>query len=421
MAAIDPKLLLSLFPVWIVESDDVHRVLPLQAGLFPLVMIDEASQSDLASAIPVLQRGKRALIAGDPKQLRHVSFMANQRLASLAERHGIPRSLRDRYHFRDVSLIDAALEASDSVHFLSEHFRSRPELIAFSNAAFYRKRLRLMREVPGNGSEMPAAVLRPIGGNRDPGGVNRAELDAVADFLKTWCSDQKRAGGKRSIGFLSPFRAQVDAFESVVENSLGREMFSRLVRDHQLIASTAHGFQGDERDVMILSLAVSRDCPSGVLRFLEREDVFNVSITRARDQVVVFHSVDRKSLPADSLLARWLDSLEQDHRLPVDDPACRWVGEVAAALEQQGFTCESGRSAGGIPLDLLVSSAGSAARLGIDLVGQRGRAGERVPLREQLLLQRAGLRLVPLGIHEWREDPERCLARIRGFLVEMSH
>jgi len=413
IAGIDPSLLLSLFPIWVVESDDVHRVLPLQTGLFPLVMIDEASQCDLASAIPALHRGKRVLIAGDPKQLRHVSFLPNHRLADLAERNGIPKPLRDRYHFRSVSLIDAALEVTDAVHFLSEHFRSRPELIAFSNTAFYRKRLRLMREMPDNGASMPAASLRQVGGSRDEGGVNRPELEGVADFLKTWYIGQGNAGEKRSIGFLSPFRAQVDAFESVVEGQLGREIFSKLVRDHGLIASTAHGFQGDERDVMIVSLAVSRECPAGARRFLEREDVFNVSITRARDHIVVFHSIDREELPANSLLAGWLASLEQDHRLPLDDPACRWVAELAAALRLEGFECESGRSVGGVPLDLLVSSPGKGW-LAIDLVGQRGRVGEKVALRDQLLLQRAGLRMAPVGIHEWRNDPERCLAGIRA-------
>ncbi len=414
LAAIDPHMLLAIFPIWIVESDDVHRVLPLQAGLFPLVVMDEASQCDLASAIPALHRGKRALIAGDPKQLRTVSFLPNHRLADLSERHGIPEQTRARFHFREVSLIDAAMDATDAVHFLCEHFRSRPELIAFSNDTFYRSRLRLMRELPGEAPRASAAVLQQVRGGRDPSGVNRPELEQVALFLRDWHEEQKRAGTKGSIGFLSPFRAQVDAFEQVVSGIIGREMLSSMVRDHELVAATAHGFQGDERDVMVLSLAVSDDCPAATRRFLEREDVFNVSITRARDRVVVFHSVTRERLPADSLLAGWLASLKRDHRLPVNDPACRWVAEVAGRLRQEGWTCESGRSVGGIAVDLVVDGGGK--RLAIDVVGQRGRAGERVGLREQLLLQRAGLGMVPLGIHEWRTDPERCVEAVRDYL-----
>ncbi|MEK7949267.1 DEAD/DEAH box helicase [Luteolibacter soli] len=414
LAAIDAGTLLSIFPIWIVESDDVHRVLPLQEGLFPLVVMDEASQCDLASAIPALHRGKRALIAGDPKQLRTVSFLPNHRLVDLCERHAISEKDRVRFHFRDVSLIDAAMDASDAVHFLCEHFRSRPELIAFSNDTFYRSKLRLMRELPSEEPTAVAAVLQHVEGSRDASGVNRRELEQVAAFLREWYGEQQRAGTKGSIGFLSPFRAQVDAFENVVSEIIGRETLASLVSDHELVAATAHGFQGDERDVMVLSLAVCDDCPAATRRFLEREDVFNVSITRARDRVVVFHSVTRDRLPGDSLLAGWLASLERDHRLAVEDPACRWVTEVGDRLRKEGWSCESGRSVGGIAVDLLVDGGGK--RLAIDVVGQRGRAGERVGLREQLLLQRAGLGMVPLGIHEWRTDPERCVEVVRGYL-----
>ena len=405
--------LLAIFPIWIVESDDLHRVLPLEAELFPLVVIDESSQCDLASAIPAIHRGERVLIAGDPKQLRHVSFLADARLAALGERHDISRDDRERFHFRQVSLIDAALEVTDSVHFLSEHFRSRPELIAFSNSTFYRGRLSLMRELPGEHGIAPAAELHRVEGCRDSRGVNEPELEQVAIYLRRWFESRPASGRKPSIGFLSPFRAQVDAFASAMTRHLGHELLSTLVGEHSLVASTAHGFQGDERDVMIISLALSGDCPASVRRFLEREDVFNVSITRARDHLIVFHSVDRAALPEDSLLRHWLGSLEQDYRLPLDDPACRWVHEVAGRLRAGGLGCEMGLSVGGIPVDLLVSDA-AGRRIAIDLVGQRGPAGERVSLRDQLLLQRTGLKLIPLGIHEWRGDPERCLGAIRA-------
>jgi hypothetical protein len=410
-------LLLAIFPIWIVESDDVHRVLPLAAGLFPLVIIDESSQCDLASAIPAIHRGDRVLIAGDPKQLRHVSFLADARLTALGERHGISRADRERFHFRQVSLIDAALEVTDSVHFLAEHFRSRPELIAFSNATFYRNRLSLMRELPAEPGASPAAELHRVSGSRDGRGVNERELEAVAAYLRRRIEGRPRSGSNASIGFLSPFRAQVDAFASAMIRHLGQELLSLLVNDHALVAATAHGFQGDERDLMIVSLALSDECPAATRRFLEREDVFNVSITRARDHMVVFHSVDRAALPEDSLLRNWLRSLEKTHRLPVDDPACRWVDEVALRLRAHGLTCGTGLSVGGIPVDLLVKDTTTNRSLAIDLVGQRGPAGERVSLRDQLLLRRSGLKLIPLGIHEWRSDPERCM---EGILIRFA-
>lgn len=415
MAGLDPKFLTALFPVWIVESDDLHRVLPLAPGMFDLVMVDEASQCDLASAVPALFRGRRALLAGDPQQLRHVSFLPENRMAALAARHGIDGGVRARFHYRRKSLIDAALDAGGDTHFLTEHFRSRPELIAFSNERFYDRRLRLMRELPETADARPPARIHAVAGSRDDGGVNPRELEEIGRFLREWLAISEAIGVKKSLGFLSPFRAQVDAFEPVVSAAIGAGAFSRLIRDHDLIAGTAHGFQGDERDTMLVSLALSDGCPAGAWRFLEREDVFNVSITRARDEVIVFHSFDREGLPAGSLAGAWLASLEMKHRPSATHELCQWIREVARALEGRGLRSETGLSVGGVPLDLLVRGD-RGARLALDLVGQRGRAGDSVPLRDRLLLERCGLRLLPLGIHEWRVDPERCLETIREML-----
>src|SRR5690606_2295584 len=128
-------------------------------------------------------------------------------------------------------------------------------------------------------------------------------------------------------------------------------------------------------------------CPAGAWRFLEREDVFNVSITRARDEVIVFHSFDREGLPAGSLAGAWLASLEMKHRPSATHELCQWIREVARALEGRGLRSETGLSVGGVPLDLLVRGD-RGARLALDLVGQRGRAGDSVPLRDRLLLER---------------------------------
>jgi hypothetical protein len=415
LANIDLQWLLKVFPIWIVESDDLHRLLPLQRELFPLVILDEASQCDLASALPVLQRGKRALVAGDPKQLRHLSFLAEETLEKLADHQGtaLDADTRSNYHFRRMSLIDAVVDRATAVHFLSEHFRSRPELIAFSNRRFYGGHLRLMREVTCGTPRPPAAEVIQVSGCRDASGVNQAELNAAAAFLDQWLSDETLRGGTSSIGFLSPLRAQADAFESTLLEKLGEQRYLTLLHRHKLTASTAHGFQGDEKDMMLLSFALTNACPPTTRRFIEREDVFNVSITRARDRLLAFCSFDYASLPVDSLLRDWMLSMERGEAAEEARPADPLIQEVAHRLQEAGYVCQMGMSVAGIAIDLLVSR-GDAAVLALDLVGQRGRAGEEIPMQQLMLLQRAGLRLFPLGIAEWKTDPARCLAAIEN-------
>lgn len=410
---IDLRLLFRVFPIWIVESDDLHRILPLQDGLFPLVIMDEASQCDLASALPVLQRGLRALIGGDPKQLRHLSFLADKTLEHLAEQQSpaIDAETIEKFHFRRMSLIDLVSDRASSVHFLSEHFRSRPELIAFSNTRFYGGHLRLMREVDQSVKQKPAAEVVRVQGTRDVSGINRAELDAAAAFLDVWLEDETARGGTSSVGFLSPLRAQADGLEPVLLERIGRERFQVLLHRHGLVSSTAHGFQGDERDLMLLSFGLGDGCPAATRRFIEREDVFNVSITRARNRLVAFVSFNPANLPVDSLLRDWLGSLIEmpaAHAPTVIDP---FIGEVEQSLLDSGWTCRTGATVAGIPIDILVQNA-AGVRIALDLVGQGGRSGEQVPMRQLMLLQRAGLRLLPLGIAEWRADPARCLKAI---------
>jgi len=72
---IDFQKLLQALPIWVANSTDINKVLPLQKELFDVVIIDEATQCDMASSIPLLQRAKCAVIVGDPKQLRHISFL----------------------------------------------------------------------------------------------------------------------------------------------------------------------------------------------------------------------------------------------------------------------------------------------------------------------------------------------------------
>ena len=68
---------------------DAASILPLQRDMFDLVIIDESTQCDIASSFPVLQRGKRAVVVGDPKQLRHLSFLPRERQEAIADRYSL--------------------------------------------------------------------------------------------------------------------------------------------------------------------------------------------------------------------------------------------------------------------------------------------------------------------------------------------
>lgn len=418
------KGLLLALPVWLSKLSDLHRVIPLKHEQFDLVIIDEASQCDMASALPALARAKRAVITGDPKQLRHISFLPVARQKELATLHGLYADDADAFDFRRVSLVDlvsAQIRDQKQVVFLNEHFRSRPEIIAFSNREFYSEQLSIMtghREVDRHGAA--PLTLHRINGARSANGSNRDEIDAVIAQVEELTAEGKPA---LSIGILSPFRAQVEAILKRIEK---HPRAQHLLNRHNLLVGTAHSFQGEEKDVMFLTFAVDDRSPAASYRFMEREDVFNVAITRARIENRIFISFE----PGDKgrgLVARFIEharkySHEESAPNPVSSRTQQGlvagqtglgpVADVIRALENCGYEVIPQFSIGGYEVDLLCSKEGES--LGIDLIGFPGVSFEAVGLERYLALRRAGIRLIPVSLAEWEVRRDEVLRLFGG-------
>ena len=410
--------LLTALPVWLVNLSDVHRIIPLERGLFDLVIIDEASQCDIASAMPALQRAKRAVITGDPKQLRHLSFLQTARQDEFATRFGMSEEERERFHFRSVSLVDlvgTGIRDQAGVVFLNEHFRSRPAIISFSNREFYAGRLAIMtghREADLR-DEAPLSVYE-TGGLRAANGVNEAEVEAILSQL----ADLTRPEAPPlSIGILSPFRVQVDA----ILDRVGKlPDLTRLLDCHDLLAGTAHSFQGEERDIMLLSLALDRESAAASFRFLEKEDVFNVAITRARLENRIFVSFDPARAPQ-GLVARFLEHA-RNTGLPGERAGKRVepgtepsLVELRMALEARGLTVSEQFPLGGYVIDLLCRGRGKS--LGIDLIGFPGPQTAAMGIERHLMMQRAGIRLFPVTLLEWQSKRGKILSELDAWIA----
>ena len=137
LGELDGALLTTALPLWVGTLRDVDDLLPRSASMFDLVIIDEASQVDQVTAASALMRARRAVIVGDPKQLRHVSFLSQQQIAESIGRSGIDDpSARALLDARRMSLFDVAAAVAPT-RFLDEHFRGVPHLIGFSARRFY--------------------------------------------------------------------------------------------------------------------------------------------------------------------------------------------------------------------------------------------------------------------------------------------
>ena len=318
---------------WAVTSLSAKGRIPFQPGLFDLVVIDEASQCDIASALPLLYRAKRAAIIGDPNQLRHISAVSERLDRQLIVKHDLLEHPQLAYSVNSLYDLAAGASGNEGVIALRDHHRSHADIIQFSNETFYSGKLRVATRydrLKRVGSEEPAVqwehvrggTVRPETGSAN----NRDEAERVVAQVARILSTP---GFDGTIGVVTPFRGQANLITRLLNE---QEIPGSRISGTELLVDTVHKFQGDERDVMIFSPVVSRNAADSALRFLElNKHLFNVAITRARSTLIV---VGDRTL-ADTLepthvlrqFSQYVDSLEELAE-PEPEPVLQATEEV---------------------------------------------------------------------------------------------
>ena len=351
LGSLDMDAVFQASPLWVGTIADVEDILPSTAGLFDLVIVDEASQIEQTLVPPALLRSRRVVAVGDANQLSHVSFIADHAVDLELGSHELDRpDLAPLLDVRRNSFLDLAATTGRSTR-LSTHYRCAPHLIDFSARRFYDGRLRSATNHPGRDRLDCIDVVRVTGTRTDAGNAVEATtaVELVQDLI-----DQRFDG---SIGIVTPLRAQADRLEDLILDGLGPKEIER----HDIAVGTVHGFQGAERDHMIISLVVDDDSPAGSMRFVENDNLFNVMITRARERVTVLTSLTE---PKRGLVSAYLQHAE----LPSDPPTTRgvggrWTRRVATYLRDQGLTVREGYPVGHETLDLVVGEGDDAVAL----------------------------------------------------------
>lgn len=338
LAEVDVRALARALPLWIGTLGEIESLLPPTPGAFDLVILDEASMIDQGSASAALLRAKRAVVIGDPRQLRFVSFLADAAVQAAIDEHGC-RPIADRLDLRRTSAFDLAAGVSP-VTFLDEHFRSVPHLIGFSAERFYDGRLQLATRHPANDDAVAIEVVH-VGGER-ASGVNQAEVEAAVAQVQRLLAETTG-----SIGVISPHRPQVDALRTAIADAVGPDVWAT----GRLRVATVHGFQGSECDSMVASFGITGD-GGRERRFLEDPNLFNVLVTRARRRMVVLASVD--DVPP-GLLADYLRWASRPPAPEADAGAAdAWTAQLASLVADQGVEVRLGYRVGTWTVDLVV-------------------------------------------------------------------
>lgn len=439
-------LITQIMPCTLVSPDSVARFFPARAGVFDIVVFDEASQIRVADAVGAMGRGASVVVVGDSKQMPPTSF-AESSNDSLDEAENEVTAVEDM-----ESILSECVEARVPRQWLSWHYRSQDEsLIAFSNQQYYESKL----------SSFPG----PSHGAPDPGvrgyGVNYVRVDG--QFYRSGTSKVLRTNPIEAAAVVAEVRRRFEAGDDspsvgvVTFNLQQRALIESLLRDTDdpriikaldedpegLFVKNLENVQGDERDVILFSTGFSKNDKGylplnfGPLNRAGGERRLNVAVTRARRQVIVFSSFSPSELRAEETssvgikhLRSYLDVAEQGTgALPYDGRRTMTVDlhreEIADALRDRGYAVATDVGLSDFKVDISLASLDAPDRPSMAILldspawAARRTAGDRDGLPGDVLTRMMRWPSVQrVWLPAWISDREAVLDKLEKAFVD---
>jgi very-short-patch-repair endonuclease len=417
---------ISAVPVWIMPLIKVAESFEPASTSFDVVIIDEASQCDVMAFIAIYL-GKKLVIVGDDQQ---VSPLA------IGQKLDIVRKLMDQYlldipvkslYDGTASIYDIAKRNSGKVIGLREHFRSVPEIIQFSNRLSYNGNILPLRESSSTDLKPPVIPFRVNNGYCDDDKVNSVEAKQIASIMAA-CTKLPKYEGK-TMGVISLYGdSQTLEIEKYLKEYISEDVYEK----HEILCGSPYHFQGDERDVIFLSLVYSslEDPPHKMLGGGQQnmyKKRFNVAASRARDQMWVVYSLDpyRDLKPGDlrrQLIEYSLDPTAweitfEDLEKQTESPFER---EVLQDLVFSGYDVMPQWKVGAYRIDMVVQ--GNGKKVAIECDGERFHTPETLheDLARQSILERLGWTFIRIRGSAFYSDKAKTMEKVKDKLGSLG-
>lgn len=258
------RKLQKVFPIMITTCISAHK-LGEPTPMFDMVIIDEASQCNTAVSLVPIIRGESLMLVGDPQQLNPVILLGELDNQKLRKKYNIS----DEYDYRENSIYKTFLSCdsvSDEI-LLHSHYRCHKKIIEFNNKKYYNSRLHIASD---SKETEPLVYIDVPDIQGDEKNTSPGEVFQIIKYAT--------ANKDKNIGVITPFVNQ----RKLIEDALKREKLENVV------CGTVHAFQGDEKDVVLFSTAITEQTKTGTYEWLKNnKELINVATSRAKDKLIV--------------------------------------------------------------------------------------------------------------------------------------
>jgi hypothetical protein len=271
----------SFFPVCMTNPNSCASLFPMEKGYFDYVIFDESSQLKIEDTFTSLLRGKKAIVSGDVNQLPPMDYFEESR-----------EEVKSESEINQRSLLDFAIIRDFSAQYLDIHYRSKhPDLIQFSNAAFYNSRLIAK---PPSQNYCPIEFYSVKG--RFINQLNEDEATAIVNYIETKINITKSVG----IATFSVKQKDNVLNELELRSKQSLSFYKKLekLRANGLFVKNIENIQGEERDIIIMGTTYGLDINQSFKEYLgpintkkKGHKLLNVIITRAIEKMVIFSSI----------------------------------------------------------------------------------------------------------------------------------
>ena len=419
------KMLLcqKVVPAWIMPLNKVFDTLNPVENKFDIVIIDEASQSDISSLI-LLYMAKKIIIVGDDKQVSPSDVGVNIDKINMFRRKYIKGKVvnDDLYGIRSslYSIVSTTFQPIS----LREHFRSVPEIIGYSNRTSYDNQILPLRD--SNSTILkPAIIDYKVNGKRDEKSkINRVEAETIVSLIEA-CLAMKEYKNS-TFGVISLLG---DEQAELIQDLIVKRIPATEIENHKILCGNSASFQGDERDIMFISLVDSSEenkslrlVGEGVEGAIRKR--YNVAISRAKDQLWIVHSIDKNNLKEGDLrkeLFEYIDSLKEnvfDKTAIENITASDFENEVARHLLEKNYTIKQKWRVGSYDIDMVAIY--DDKKIAIECDGKTLNHTEEeviANLEEQEILERCGWEFIRVRASEYFRNPEKA---IKDLIIQLD-